>query len=832
MNNVNFNEVDSTDEICKVINRIIDNQNQIEGKLLQIIACRKTDAEYNKAIEKFNGAKVKKGMVSMKVLLMLFMTAVIMVFAGSVSGYVTTDINDEIAANHVLLAQYLRDSFANVTSDSFLFTPRATAPSGTFATEGRTYYDSVSNTLQLHTGSGFVPIDTAGGVSLDGAYNFGSAGGGRAIGATDGAVTMTKDDGGTENVLEISASPSGSADGDGILVTLGTNSTGVGIQFALGAGATNDLAGTSDAWTISKAGAFAGVGGTWTGDHLFTGNAANIEVDVSQDAMHFLDNAILAIGGATTAAGDFTFSYDGTDFNLEAAAANDLYRMGETTHFDLVIHGATNTNEVTFDTDDSALLCIFDGFDLRMNDDDLLKFGDSSEFTVEYDEDGTDNLIMLAANANDAVQIGDGTTGTDLKMMGATSGDFVLFDASADELFFEDCDLKINEGAQIEFAVADNSVDWTIDVSTDEVLLFLPAETTDDQSFNVGDATNTSDIRFFGVTASTVVFDASADQVLFNAYDIALGDGDLLLFGDTLGTGDFSIVDTSDVLVINNVVDGTGTIGFGAIGAGIDVDFHGDAGSGLMTWDENQNTNGALVFNNADIEMGDTDFIQFGDTIDATIEWNASLLKIEAVTITAGTAIQVETTDGGIHLNADGGTNGDLILDAADIMTLTSVDIKIFDGATTETWEIEGAANGFETTIIFTDPTADGNIHFPDTGDEGAAGGEVAWIADGGSSTVTGTAAIPVTDALVLGTIAGTDAWSLPNGEEGQILTVVIVTDGGEATITPDTANASWATVVLTDDIDGVTFQYIDDTIGWMIIGTSSDGTNIVAVTQ
>ncbi len=399
MNNVNFNEVDSTDEICKVINRIIDNQNQIEGKLLQIIACRKTDAEYNKAIEKFNGAKVKKGMVSMKVLLMLFMTAVIMVFAGSVSGYVTTDINDEIAANHVLLAQYLRDSFANVTSDSFLFTPRATAPSGTFATEGRTYYDSVSNTLQLHTGSGFVPIDTAGGVSLDGAYNFGSAGGGRAIGATDGAVTMTKDDGGTENVLEISASPSGSADGDGILVTLGTNSTGVGIQFALGAGATNDLAGTSDAWTISKAGAFAGVGGTWTGDHLFTGNAANIEVDVSQDAMHFLDNAILAIGGATTAAGDFTFSYDGTDFNLEAAAANDLYRMGETTHFDLVIHGATNTNEVTFDTDDSALLCIFDGFDLRMNDDDLLKFGDSSEFTVEYDEDGTDNLIMLAATS-------------------------------------------------------------------------------------------------------------------------------------------------------------------------------------------------------------------------------------------------------------------------------------------------------------------------------------------------------------------------------------------------------------------------------------------------
>ena len=93
-------------------------------------------------------------------------------------------------------------------------------------------------------------------------------------------------------------------------------------------------------------------------------------------------------------------------------------------------------------------------------------------------------------------------------------------------------------------------------------------------------------------------------------------------------------------------------------------------------------------------------------------------------------------------------------------------------------------------------------------------------------------AAIPVTDALVLGTIAATDAWSLPNGEEGQILCVAIITDGGEATITPDTANASWATVKLTSDRDGITFQYIDDTIGWMIIGTFSDGTNIVEVIQ
>ena len=212
---------------------------------------------------------------------------------------------------------------------------------------------------------------------------------------------------------------------------------------------------------------------------------------------------------------------------------------------------------------------------------------------------------------------------------------------------------------------------------------------------------------------------------------------------------------------------------------------------------------------------------------------NGTQFKVDTTGVIAGFAIVLETTDGGVQINADGAANGDITIDAADVFTLITPDPIVIEGDATSSIVLEGTANAFETTLLFTDPTANGNINFPDTADEGAAGGEVAWIADGGSATKDGTnAALPVTDALVLGTSGAASAWSLPNGEEGQILTVVIVTDGGEATITPDTANASWATVVLTDDVDGVTFQYIDDTIGWMILGTSSDGTNIVAVTQ
>ena len=42
MENINLNEFSTDDEKLMVVNRIIDNQNMIEGKLLQIIASIKT----------------------------------------------------------------------------------------------------------------------------------------------------------------------------------------------------------------------------------------------------------------------------------------------------------------------------------------------------------------------------------------------------------------------------------------------------------------------------------------------------------------------------------------------------------------------------------------------------------------------------------------------------------------------------------------------------------------------------------------------------------------------------------------------------------------------
>ncbi len=850
METVNFREVDSTEEICKVFNRVIDNQNQIEGKLLTLIDSNKklaTKSWVGKLLAPKKSSK-EKGFTMLKTMLVTAIMAV-MLFVGTADAYVAKDINDSITSNHVILTQYLRDV---VGAGTFAFTPQS-APTAGSISQGLVYFDSSVNLLKVSLdGTNFSTIDTAGGVSLDGAYDFGSAGGGRTINATDGAVQITNTQNDTASLLGLTYS--GNTTGDGLTITMSVGS-GDAIEIEnTGTGA--DIEGTGDLWSVTKAGLATFGGGMVisTADVLFDATDAGKDVqwDDSIETFHFLDNAILGIGGAVDNAGDVTFTHDGSDFIMDAAIADEAWLIGDTTSgFDISIRYETSG---TIATDYDGNIMTFDGVNLIINDDDKQAYGDSLEFSIEYDEDSTDNLLIVALNANDAVQFGDGTSSsTDVKMMASTDGDFVLFDSSADELFFEDVDLKINEGAQIEFSVADNSVDWTIDVSTDETLLFLPTETTDDQTFNVGNATNTSDIRFFGATASTVVFDASADAVLFDVYNIALGDGDSILFGDTLGTGDFGITDTSDVLVINNIVDGTGTIGLGAVGAGIDVAFHGDAGSGLMLWDENANTNGALVFNNADVEMGDGDFIQLGDGADLTI---SATTITTTMTMAAGSVLTIADTDnvaslltfgvsGGTHgldVLFQGSTAGDIVdWDAGNDtwnfgVDATGVDVVFHSNTTlklmnwieatnilsldgdTAMLEFRGAnVDTHETTLAVVEPTKSNIVNLPDDT------GELSYIAEGGTVAFGPTGAIPLTDAVVLWTSTGADAISLPDGTSaGQILSIVLIAQaGGASTLTPDSVTGSgWATMVFTNVGESATFLYVDSTIGWLCLGT------------
>jgi len=91
-----------------------------------------------------------------------------------------------------------------------------------------------------------------------------------------------------------------------------------------------------------------------------------------------------------------------------------------------------------------------------------------------------------------------------------------------------------------------------------------------------------------------------------------------------------------------------------------------------------------------------------------------------------------------------------------------------------------------------------------------------------GSTTVAGDVlAIPVTHRYVAKTTGGdAEALTLANGTfPGQLLTISLVTaGGGTGTLTPATCTG-FATVLFLGAKDTITLEYVDDTLGWMLIG-------------
>lgn len=82
--------------------------------------------------------------------------------------------------------------------------------------------------------------------------------------------------------------------------------------------------------------------------------------------------------------------------------------------------------------------------------------------------------------------------------------------------------------------------------------------------------------------------------------------------------------------------------------------------------------------------------------------------------------------------------------------------------------------------------------------------------------------AIPVTKRYVAKTTgADAEALTLANGVAGQRLNIALVVDGGgDGTLTPATCSG-FATIVLADAGDIAELEYVDDTVGWILVGSS-----------
>ena len=747
MRRVTFSDVDSTDEIARMFNKVIDNLALVEAKV----------CEMDRRIDKLSSPpdkKKKKGFIMTRMVLAL---ACFLAIAAACTG-ATWQINYDNVSNPESLVQLLQDRFSNLDSDWILLDPTDTAPT---AVEGKIYYNDTSNALYFYNGSAWTLLASASGHSLDGAYDLGSK-----IDVDGDVMELEVDDNANNAALLIDMDDS-TNNPDCFQIT----NAGTGDAISINGASTGNLIYDEDGnFTVSSAGVMTFKGGTCsTSDFLFD-DTYDVGWDTSEDTFYANDNAKIALGTNF----DWVFSCDNTDGNLEAAAANDQFRLGETTNFDFIIHGGTNTNEVTFDTDDSALLCIFDGFDLRMNDDDKIIFGDSSEFVLEYDEDGDDDLVLVAATANDAFQIGDGTTGTDFICVssgGTAATHAAWFDASGNTnqgiwKFGNDdhgMDVEFYGETASQLVTWDQSADtWYFGDDAEGVDVYFNADTTSDYAL-----WDESDEALELVGAQLHLDDDSALQLGTTAGDVVLqfNGTDFLIDASTADEG-LKIGDTTTGFDITYYFETAGTIATDYDGDamtfsdGMSLVFGTNADASIM-YDETTDDNLEIAADSVGMSISTNDFII---TTDGAA---ANQVKFDATGTVAGYAVVVETTDGGVQVNADGAANGDIAIDAADDMTLTAggdltlaitgtisaggsiitnqlvtietdIDDEVLTAAESSKYFNN---NGDANTTVFTLPTAAAGLIFTFTDVEAAAGADLCILANTGDKIDNGTAA-------------------------------------------------------------------------------------------
>jgi len=201
--------------------------------------------------------------------------------------------------------------------------------------------------------------------------------------------------------------------------------------------------------------------GDTTGQYVFWDASAGtlyVVGTLSLDGTFAADNIALVDAETLTfgTGSDVVMQWDGTNFLIAAAADDSLIEIGDSAStqksFDLKWYGGEASGASYLYFDASANLIYTTGVDLQFKDNDVLVFGTGSGATgdigITYD---ANSLNITPTAASDALEIGAaghvlnttllGTftvgvndTGYDVKLFGATTGKYCLWDESEDTL--------------------------------------------------------------------------------------------------------------------------------------------------------------------------------------------------------------------------------------------------------------------------------------------------------------------------------------------------------------------------------------------------------------
>jgi hypothetical protein len=556
---VMISQVDTNEEVAKELNKVIDNVNLIETKVCQLASENESFATSlaelkPKEAPKKNPkkkTKKKKGDVLMKTLVLLAVLAAVL-FSSLCFGAEQWPITYENVSNPQSLYLLLRNRFANLDSDWLILDPTTTAPT---AVEGKIYYDDSTNKIQLYNGTSWVALDTAGGVSLDSAYDFGGAGLGRSISATDGAVAITNTEADATSVLTVTHS--GAADGDGITVTVsGSSQDAIEIENTASG---YDIEGTGALWYAEKTGAVFVTGLTVnTSDLTFQENGEIIKNDT--------DNEVEFVGSEDFSIGLGSGSGDQIDFTSDSSAVTIDFTTFDT------LKGMTTI------TGDAAAFTLSITADAAGEDLTIQQAG-AVNASIVIDSDGTptdainvdsDGGIDVDAADDIAITLTSGTAGEDITITQSGANDSSII-VTADGTGSDAIKLETTNSAGDIWL--DSGDDMVVDVVG---LLDIDITGAAGEDFSVD------------VTSGSVILSSGEDVTDAINIDATAGGIDIDAVGEA--GQDIVITNTGGSLALSASEDATDAINIDATAGGIDIDATGEAGQDIVI----TNTGGSI----------------------------------------------------------------------------------------------------------------------------------------------------------------------------------------------------------------------------------------------
>jgi hypothetical protein len=680
-------------------------------------------------------------------------------------------------------------------SDSFLCDPVSSAT----ATEGRVYYDSDDHSLYVRTNSDWVSLNqsaaasTPGGSNTQIQYNNSGSLGGVAPLVYDGSYLTLIDTHalgtGTDRdwqmywdysyyVLNFFTDDANSSSTEEALYTIGVDNGNTGMVsnqevFEVGKGSNSDAyanwvelfavdedGDVSAAATItSGTGGFIMDGGAIISNDTdteikFTENSEDFSLDFTTDEIDLKSSS----GVATVGWGDLDAFTGLNSITMDAAASTiTLAADGAADDLTISVTGATNSSLVLSSAGTSAdalqIMTTAGGIDITnggaSGGEDIDIVSSNSSVVLNGGEGVADSIRIYASNAAGGIDVDFGTSDMVITGTGA-SADFTL---DADLISIDGTgtsNITCTNGAGEDFTIATSgAADHSLVISATGTAADAMQITTSAGGIDItnGGAADGEDIDVTSTSASFILTTGEdvADSVTINSgggIDIDSVD-DINIQVTAGGAGEDLILAATGAQDTSVTISSSGTaanaIDIDTTAGGIDIDMSGGAA------DE-------------DFQITTATSIDFIST-----EAAAGQFKMDAQGTVVGYGIILETTDGGVQINADGADNGDISIDAADDLTLTAAgdltltvtgttdlgtvfyDVSITDDTDNETLAATQSGGiftnqGDSDNQVYTLPTAAAGLVFTFLDVESGAGADLYIRANSGDTINGGTA--------------------------------------------------------------------------------------------